>query len=62
MGLTLVAVGVSAPDAISSLCVAKQGNVWDCIVMFKIGMFLMGFDSIYVFDCNIFQFDVFNGI
>ncbi|KAK8748010.1 hypothetical protein OTU49_016269 [Cherax quadricarinatus] len=25
MGLTLIAVGVSAPDALSSLCVAKQG-------------------------------------
>ncbi|KAG0722503.1 putative sodium/potassium/calcium exchanger CG1090 [Chionoecetes opilio] len=25
MGLTLVAIGVSAPDAFSSLCVAKQG-------------------------------------
>nr|XP_045598729.1 probable sodium/potassium/calcium exchanger CG1090 isoform X2 [Procambarus clarkii] len=25
MGLTLIAVGVSAPDAMSSLCVAKQG-------------------------------------
>ena len=25
MGLTLVAVGVSVPDALSSLCVAKQG-------------------------------------
>lgn len=25
MGLTLVAVGVSVPDALSSLCVVKQG-------------------------------------
>lgn len=26
MGLTLIAVGVSVPDALSSLCVVKQGT------------------------------------
>lgn len=26
MGLTFIAVGVSVPDALSSLCVAKQGE------------------------------------
>ncbi|XP_063854209.1 probable sodium/potassium/calcium exchanger CG1090 isoform X2 [Scylla paramamosain] len=52
MGLTLVAVGVSAPDALSSLCVAKQGfgdmavsnaigsNVFDILLCLGLPWFL----------------------
>ncbi|XP_050707499.1 probable sodium/potassium/calcium exchanger CG1090 isoform X2 [Eriocheir sinensis] len=52
MGLTLVAVGVSAPDALSSLCVAKQGfgdmavsnaigsNVFDILICLGLPWFL----------------------
>ncbi|XP_042208957.1 probable sodium/potassium/calcium exchanger CG1090 [Homarus americanus] len=52
MGLTLIAVGVSAPDALSSLCVAKQGfgdmavsnaigsNVFDILLCLGLPWFL----------------------
>ena len=33
MGLTLIAIGVSVPDALSSLCVVKQGKTKQPLIL-----------------------------